>query len=57
MRRAVEMATLERELRALDNERLRHRLVIETDAARRAVIERERARRETAGRSPASGRG
>ncbi|MEX0839859.1 MAG: hypothetical protein WD034_10010 [Parvibaculum sp.] len=57
MRRAVEMAALEQELRALDNERLRHRLVIETDAARRAAIARERARRETAGHSPASGTG
>lgn len=55
MRRAVEMAALEEELRALDDERLRQRLAAETDAARRRMFERERARREASGRSPASG--
>lgn len=56
MRRAVEMAALEEVLRGLDDERLRQRLAAETDAARRRVFERERARRdEASGRSPASG--
>ncbi|PKQ07789.1 MAG: hypothetical protein CVT72_01935 [Alphaproteobacteria bacterium HGW-Alphaproteobacteria-11] len=55
MRRAVELAALEEELRGLDDERLRQRLAAETDAAHRRTIERERARRETSGRSPASG--
>ena len=55
MRRAVELAALEEELRGLDDERLRQRLAAETDAARRRVLERERERREASRRSPASG--
>lgn len=55
MRRAVEMAALEEELRALDDERLRQRLAAETDAARRRTIEREQSRRAASRRSPASG--
>lgn len=57
MRRAVEMAALEEELRALDDEWLRQRLAAETDTARRRLIERERARREASGCSPAARRG
>jgi len=57
MRRAVEMAGLEEELHALDDERLRQRLAAETDTARRRLIERERARREASGRSPAARQG
>tara|TARA_R110000824_G_scaffold375286_2_gene566096 strand:+ start:92827 stop:93135 length:309 start_codon:yes stop_codon:yes gene_type:complete len=55
MRRAVEMAALEEELRMLDDERLRQRLDDEADAARRRAVQRECMRRRTSGHSPASG--